>query len=144
MTSCLLQEVLVVILYHALPFFILVLFLLVNRHFPLGNIAIRKSAKFSDVSEDSVRSSDRDGAKPDKSKFSVKSAQEFKMSWDKQMYKYSNHLVPIRFLFRTVLRIVELSVQNGLKNCRPGVPTYQKYMYDCSEDRSRHQYRFKK
>ena len=32
MTSCLLQEVLVVILYHALPFFILVLFLLVNRH----------------------------------------------------------------------------------------------------------------
>ena len=33
MTSCLLQEVLVVILYHALPFFILVLFLLVNRHF---------------------------------------------------------------------------------------------------------------
>ena len=32
MTSCHLQEVLVVILYHALPFFILVLFLLVNRH----------------------------------------------------------------------------------------------------------------
>ena len=32
MTSCSLQEVLVVILYHALPFFILVLFLLVNRH----------------------------------------------------------------------------------------------------------------